>query len=896
MRFGRNRRALRLALLATTAVGAPSFGPGLPAAAQTLIDYDATPNQPAPLVLTDDTVLHRNFQNTAPAVQSAPISGAFDLTKTGWGTLSLTGDNSGYSGTTTLQEGALLLGHDNALGTGLLRTRAGTMLLWTADRTIANAIDLDNAGWTFFTSSSGTMTLDGTIGGTGGLQKEGPATLILNGANTYSGGTRINNGTVVANNDTALGSGVVELYSVGRLALGHNVLIGNHIELTGIASTNARLHVETDDSAVYSGNISERSAGLGFTKTGAGTLELRGVNSHTGLTHVAEGMLVAATSGSLSQLSDVQIDAGAELRLMHTSNMGGLSGAGTLNVGTYLASLGYDNGSAVFEGTVMGSGSGQIGKRGTGAQTLAGDSAGFNGTLHAEVGTLLVNADFSAASARLYGGATFGGTGTVQNIVDLGGGTIAPGNGPGSIGRLETVEEVEFAAGSVFEVDVNAQGQSDLLAVGDHAALDGRVEVRAAGGNYAPSTDYQILTATNGISGAFSDVTTNLAFLTPELTYEVDSVWLRLSRNLRAFADLGGLSFNQRAVAPAAEALGGGNAVHDALLATTDAEARAGFDSLSGEIHATNATVLAGTAGFVRDAILERARPTMTDPYTGSLADRWKLSAWATGLGGFQYMGSDGNAGRVDSATGGVVFGVQADNVDGFRLGMAGGYTNSNARGAAGPSSADIEAFHVSLYGAARMDALSVRMGAGYARNEIRTSRQVAIGGFADTLTASYVGHVGQAFGEVGYEITAGSVSLEPFAGLAHVAVGTGAFTESGGPAALSVAASGHGATFSTLGLRAAHDLYASSSGVLTATGGIAWCHAFDAAPLRSMAFASGGSVFTVAGLPAARDALVLDAGLNWRVAGMNVGARYTGSLGGSASSHSVNARLNVAF
>lgn len=891
MRFGRNRRALRLALLATTAMGVAS---GSPVVAQTVINYDAAPNGTAPLVLTDDTLLHRNFQNTAPAVQSGPISGAFDLTKTGWGWLALSGDNSGYSGTTTLQEGALVLRHDNALGTGLLGTRAGTIVAWDADRTIANAIDLDNAGWTFFTSSSGILTLDGTIGGTGGLQKEGPARLVLNGVNTYSGGTRINNGTVVANTDDALGTGGVEMYSAGQLIFGDGVAISNDMELTGVVATNARLGVEAGNSAVYSGNITERSAGLGFTKTGAGTLELRGTNSHTGLTRIAEGTLVAGTGGVFSNVGDVQVDAGAELRLMHTSNMGGLFGGGTLNVGTYLASLGYDNGSAVFEGTVIGSG--HIGKRGTGTQILAGDSAGFNGTLHAEVGTLLVNADFSGAAARLYNGAVFGGSGVVQNIFSVDGGTVAPGAGPGEIGRLETVDHVEFAAGSVYEVDVNAQGQSDLLAVGDYAMLDGRVEVRAAAGNYAPSTDYRILTATNGINDTFTDVTTNLVFLAPELSYDADSVWLRLNRNARAFADLDGLSFNQRAVAPAAEALGWGNAVHDALLATTDAEARAGFDSLSGEIHATNATVLSGTAGYVRDAILERARPTMADPYTGSLADRWKFSAWATGLGGFQHMGSDGNAGRLDSATGGVVFGVQADNADGFRLGMAGGYTNSNARGAAGPSSADVEAFHVSLYGAARMDALSVRMGASYARNDIRTSRQVAIGGFADTLTANYVGHVGQAFGEIGYEINAGSVALEPFAGLAHVAVGTGAFTESGGAAALGVAASGHGATFSTLGLRAAHDLYASTRGVLTATGGIAWRHAFDAAPLRNMAFASGGNAFTVAGLPAARDGLVLDAGLSWRVAGMNLGARYTGILGGNAQSHAVNARLNIAF
>lgn len=893
----RHRRALRLALLTTTAVGVASFG-GVSigvesAAAQTVIDYDASPNGTAPLVLTEDTILHRAFQNTGAANQSGAISGSFNLTKTGWGHLRISGDNSAYSGTTTLQEGSLSLGHDNALGSGVLRMGQGTYVSINADRTIANAVDLYQGGWAIFNTSGRTLTLNGQISGVGGLQKEDVSTLVLNGANTYAGGTRINNGTVVANSDASLGSGRVDLYSAGTLTFGNGVSIANDIELTGVASINGQLRVEIGNSGRYFGSITERTSGLGFTKSGGGILELHGINTHTGLTHIAEGTLIAAASGSMSRLSDVQIDAGARLELRHTSNMAGLFGAGTIDTGSYVASLGYDNGSAVFEGTVMGTG--HIGKRGTGTQVLAGDSVDFNGRLHAEVGTLLVNADFRDAEALVYSGATFGGTGRVQSITGIGGGTIAPGSAPGHIGRLEAVDQVSFDAASTFMVDVNAQGDSDLLVAGAEAVLGGRVEVRAAAGNYNPSTNYRILTAAEGISGTFTSVTTNLAFLAPELSYDADSVWLRLFRNARSFADLEGLTFNQRAVAPAAEALGAGNAVYGALLATTEMEARAGFDSLSGEIHATGASVLGAAAGLIRDALLERTRFDLTAPRT-SQDDVWRLSAWGTGLGGVQRMEGNGNAGGLNSSTGGALFGVEADHAEGFKLGFAGGYTNTTIRGRTGPSSADVDGLHVAVYGSTRMGALSLRMGAHYGRNDIETSRQVAIGGFRDTLTANYTGHVGQVFGEVGYKFAVGSISVEPLAGLAHAVVRADSFTESGGAAALSAAAFSQDVTFSTLGFRAAHDLQVHQRGTLTATGGLAWRHAFDDAPLRNMAFASGGGGFTIAGLPIAQDSLVLDAGLSWRLAGTSLGARYIGALGGNAHSHAINANLSVTF
>jgi len=69
---------------------------------------------------------------------------------------------------------------------------------------VTNSIDLGANTLTF--AGQGKSRLSGTIGGSGGLTAFPLATLVLNGANTYTGVTNINAGTIVLGNASALGS------------------------------------------------------------------------------------------------------------------------------------------------------------------------------------------------------------------------------------------------------------------------------------------------------------------------------------------------------------------------------------------------------------------------------------------------------------------------------------------------------------------------------------------------------------------------------------------------------------------------------------------------------------------------------------------------------------------
>jgi autotransporter-associated beta strand protein len=77
------------------------------------------------------------------------------------------------------------------------------------------------------------LTISTTIYGAGSMAKAGAGRLLLSGSNTYSGGTTINAGTLVAASDTALGTGNVTIASGATLRLAAGTTIANSLSLAG---------------------------------------------------------------------------------------------------------------------------------------------------------------------------------------------------------------------------------------------------------------------------------------------------------------------------------------------------------------------------------------------------------------------------------------------------------------------------------------------------------------------------------------------------------------------------------------------------------------------------------------------------------------------------------------
>lgn len=797
------------------------------------------------------------------------------------GTTILTGNNT-YTGTTTIAAGA-------TAQFGNRGTNGGSNGLISGNVT--------NNGAMIVNLASLSETYGGVISGSGTFEQAGTGTLTLSANNTYSGLTKISSGTL------QLGSGS----STGTVA--------------GNIENNSHLSFNRSGTFTFANLIS----GTGdVTKTGSGTLILSAANTYTGGTSVSQGTLRLGASNRLASTGSLFIFGGATFDLNNFSQtVGAFSGPGTAAIGTGSLTFG-NNLDRTFQGFITGSGS--FIKQGTGSFTMTANNSAYTGTTTVNNGLLAVNGNLSNSATTVNANGTLGGTGTVgQTTMN---GTIAPGN---SIGTLNINGPYVQNAGSFYNVEVNAAGQSDLINVNGTATINGgTVRVIAGMGAYNPTTVYTILTSSGARTGTFTGVTSSFAFLDPSLTYDPNNVYLTLIRNSIDFASVGQTP-NQISAGGGLAALGMANPIVASALMLTPDQARAAFDSVSGEIHPSLHSLMLDESALVRDAILGRQRLDTAQGWSGTFATGyadeeealayakkarkakggpiWPVKApppviapiygaWVQGYGNWTRLNSDGNAATLRSTNGGAIGGVDVTLNHNWRFGVATGGGRTDARVDARTSSGTIDTFHIAAYGGGRISDIAFRTGASYSHHDISTSRTIAFPGFADSATASYGASTSQVFGEAAYSVVKSWVSAEAFANLAYVSVRTDGFTETGGPAALSVAQVTTSATYSTLGVRAQAPIPAIGPWAMTARGSLGWQHAYDGTtPVSLMAFATSPTPFAIAGVPIARDALLVEAGLDALIYRNTVLALlYTGRIASDASAHAIKANLAVKF
>jgi len=316
------------------------------------------------------------------------ISGQVGLLKAGDGIVILA-TNSNYTGDTSISAGTLRLDNNPALPatTNVVISAAGTLDLNGRLATISGLsgsglVTNSNSASSILTvdNSGATSTFSGVIENPSGyvsLTKAGAGTLILSGANSYSGVTTISSGTLSVG---SIGNGGVA-GNLGKAsnAAGNLVFDGGTLQYTGSTnSTNRNFTISDGNAAIIeirpggtnltiSGAGTEDGVGA-LTKTGAGTLTLAGSNIYSGDTTISGGTLQLGNGGTTGSLAATSAIVDEATLTFNRSN--------TLTQGT-----GFNN---------VISGGGAVVQAGSGTTILTGGNT-YTGTTTISAGTLSVN-------------------------------------------------------------------------------------------------------------------------------------------------------------------------------------------------------------------------------------------------------------------------------------------------------------------------------------------------------------------------------------------------------------------------------------------------------------------------------------------------------------------------
>ncbi|HEY1855721.1 autotransporter outer membrane beta-barrel domain-containing protein [Acidocella sp.] len=616
--------------------------------------------------------------------------------------------------------GDTLEGSPSANGAAIQFTGGTNTLILENGSVLIGNIEIDGTGSVSLDQSTA-QTLSNTITGAGSVIQDGSGTLTLSGANTYSGGTTIEGGnTLNVTTSTALGTGAVT-FEDGTLQAGAN----------GLDIANA-MTVDSTGTIDNNGNSTTLSGPIGGTGalifTGAGTTTLAGSNTYTGGSTIEGG-------STLNVITNTALGTGAVIFENGTLQVGvnGLNIANAITVDS-TGTIDNNGNSTILSGPIAGTGS--LVKQGSGLAILNGNSSGFAGTTTIDGGTLEVGdaADPGAvlggdvavnAGAQLRGHGTIGGNVTND-------GAVFPG---GTIGILTVDGNYTQNSGGTLNIEITPNTVAgtgyDQLQVTGSANLAGTLAVQVDSGTYSVGSQYDILTASGGVTGkftAYSYTPAFAAYLTPTVSYGADDVTLELTPT----------PASQSADPSAALAFASGRI----YVASNFAQDGALFDALSAPLNGTEAAGDGTDQGY-----------------------------WLHGLGSFgQANGYDINAQGYVVGKG---FGVSPNLVLG--LAVSNLYTATNGD----DSSVDGTSFGLLGYGIYTRDRLTVSGSAGAGHLAETLSR--GLPSLGETATAASNGAYEAAALRMQYALLTGpGFFVTPYGSAAYLHTNLGSATETG--------------------------------------------------------------------------------------------------------------------
>ncbi|MEM8649816.1 MAG: autotransporter outer membrane beta-barrel domain-containing protein [Pseudomonadota bacterium] len=525
-------------------------------------------------------------------------------------------------------------------------------------------------------------------------------------------------------------------------------------------------------------------------------------------------------------------------------------------------------------------------------------------------GTAIINSNLASINVvNEIGGRVegIGGTGNLTNN-----GAFAPSN---QMGVFNVHGDLVLNAPGTLEIDIFSDGTSDQIEVAGNTTLGGTLAVNAVGypTGFPDAQDYIFITADDTgdtINGEFDTVTDNIPDLDVNITVN-DAMTDRVDMDT-------------------------GDPLPDIPANVVVGYDRGDSDASDKSIHPNSLQAGAGSGGEFTDLVQIRARTSNSGgtnaPASGSFAlalltsssaasgERFDntqgfssgekipegMYAWITGYGAQRDVDGSAAVTGYDATLGGVAFGIDtvfAHNDATITLGISGGYSNTNVD--SGPSSADVETWHIGGYGSVAHDGWLFSGAVSYGFQDYDFARVIPVGMASVTANGEADGNVFSASLAASHDIAQmlgldDNTRFAPLVRFDHVSADRDGFTETGaGILNLTVADDDFTRNFISLGFEASTVVELGNGSVARPNLEVRWEHAFsDNNAVGNAAIANvAGATFTTPGAFEDSNRAVIGAGVEIDISEkLTANFNYNGTFSSGFTDHRGSAGIRLKF
>lgn len=601
------------------------------------------------------------------------------------------------------------------------------------------------------------------------------------------------------------------------------------------------------------------------------------------------------------------------------------------NVVTSLSSfIGYQPGSV---GNVTVTGADSLWQT-TGGLYVGGGADGPGGTGLLNIGA---GGTVEAGSVQIWPTGTLSGEGRLVSGSVSNSGTIKPGS---SIGTMTIEGNLTMQPGSIYEVEIDNSGNSDLLSITGNLDINGGTVQAASAETITGTKQYTIINAGN-ITGTFDAEDTALVDSTILLSddvsfdYGIDSILLQI--RVRPFDDPSFIQTdNQLAVARVFQqmAADGDNSITTALQnLDSTSQVRNAYDQLCGQTRLHLAPVTAVDTGKFMSTVADRldyaiqglsyyesydgpllamASPDKSDAYSRMYytTPYFSTPGRTRGLGYDNYeewvfwgkgYGVFGKRKTVSEVPGykynvyGTTFGLDSQVSDNFLMGLTAGYSMSFIDSCVEGDESNIKNANVGIYGSQYFDYLHIDSVFTYSFLKYETERKISI--VNEKIKGDADGRAINGYVEARYDW--GNINnwvFQPLAGFQFSLVSLDGYTESGGAASLEFDDQSYNSYKSSLGLKLNQELFGKDRSYresIQLRG--RWMHEFgdNSSSLDAHFVSDPGLVFEIGDEPIARDSALLGITYNSDIDSYTrFSLGYDALLNSDGNSHMISAML----